>query len=354
VKAVNITMKAVRLFGIGDLHVVDVPIPEIEEDEVLIKVRAVGVCGSDIPRVMSKGAHSMPLTIGHEFSGRIERVGSRVGDWAPGDRVTAAPLMPCFQCHWCLQGDYHLCDDYNYLGSRCDGALADFVKVPAKNLVRLPDAVDFGAGAMTDPAAIALHGIWRGSPGLGDAVAIFGMGPIGFLALQWVRIMGAREVVAVDVFDDKLQLAQKLGATMTVNALVEDPVARIQELTSGRGANLVVEAAGLEKTQIQSIQSTCKLGSAILLGISGDKIDLPSSVVDKIMRDEVHVTGSWNSNSEPFPGREWFLSVDYMASGDLQCRPLVSHEYVMDEAPDVFNKIAGRDFSFSKVMFNVG
>ena len=353
-KAVKTTMKAVRLFGIGDLRVVDVPVPKIEEDEVLIRVRAVGVCGSDIPRVMNKGAHNMPLTIGHEFSGRIERVGSRVGEWAPGDRVTAAPLMPCFQCYWCLRGNYHLCDDYVYLGSRCDGALADFVKVRANNLVRLPEAVDFGAGAMTDPAAIALHGIWRGSPGLGDVVAVFGMGPIGFLALQWVRIMGVREVVAVDVFDDKLELAQKLGATMTVNALAEDPVARIHELTSGRGANLVVEAAGLEKTQIQSIQSTCKLGSAILLGISGDKLDLPSSVVEKIMRDEVHVTGSWNSNSEPFPGREWMLSVDYMASGDLQSRPLVSHEYVMDEAPDVFNKIARRDFSFSKVMFNLG
>jgi len=354
VKEVNITMKAVQLFGIGDLHVVDLPIPEIEEDEVLIKVRAVGVCGSDIPRVMSKGAHSMPLTIGHEFAGRIERVGSRVGDWAPGDRVTAAPLMPCFQCCWCREGAYHLCDDYDYLGSRCDGALAEFVKVPAKNLVRLPDAVDFEAGAMTDPAAIGLHGIWRGSLGLGDAVAIFGMGPIGFLALQWARIMGAREVVAVDVFDDKLELAQELGATMTVNALVEDPVARIQELTSGRGANLVVEAAGLEKTQVQSIQSTCKLGSAILLGISGDKLNLPSSMVDKIMRDEIHVTGSWNSNSEPFPGREWLLSVDHMASGDLQWRPLVSHEYVMHEAPDVFNKLGRRDFSFSKVMFNLG
>ncbi len=344
-------MKAVQLFAPGDLRVVDVPTPEVGDVDVLVKVAAVGVCGSDIPRVLQKGTYRMPLTIGHEFSGEVVKLGQRVDGWVVGDRVTVAPLIPCLRCHWCLQGAYHLCDDYDYLGSRCDGALADFVRVPAANLVRLPEGVDFEAGAMADPAATALHGIWRGSLGPGDALAIYGIGAIGLFAVQWARLMGTREIVVVDVYDDKLQLAEELGATLTVNALVEDPVARIRAATGGLGADLVIETAALETTQLQAIRSTRKQGTVVLLGISGDSLALPAPVVDKIMRHEVNVTGSWNSNSQPFPGREWFLSVDAMARGQLRCRPLISHRHALEEAPAVFAAIGRRDFSFNKVMF---
>jgi L-iditol 2-dehydrogenase len=344
-------MKAVQLFAPGDLRVVDVPIPEVAEDAALVAVRAVGVCGSDIPRVLEKGTYRMPLTIGHEFSGQVTRLGSRVEGWVIGDRVTVAPLMPCYKCYWCQRGGYHLCDDYDYLGSRCDGALAEFVRVPTRNLVRLPDGVDFEDGAMTDPAATASHGIRRGSIGVGDTVAVYGVGAIGFFALQWARLMGAGEVVAVDVYEDKLQLAEELGATLTVNALREDPVARIHSVTGGRGADLVIETAALQKTQLQSIRSTRKQGTTVLLGISSDVLDLPAPVVDKIMRHEVNVTGSWNSNSQPFPGEEWTLSVEYMQRGLLKCKPLISHRHALEEAPEVFAAIGRRDFSFNKVMF---
>jgi L-iditol 2-dehydrogenase len=346
-------MKAVQLFAPGDLRVIDVPTPEIAGDEVLVAVRAVGICGSDIPRVLKKGTYRMPLTIGHEFSGQIARLGSRVAGWAVGDRVTVAPLMPCYKCYWCQRGDYHLCDDYDYFGSRCDGALAEFVRVPTPNLVRLPDGVDFEDGAMADPAATASHGIRRGSIGVGDTVAVYGVGAIGFFALQWARLMGAGEVVAVDVYEDKLRLAEELGATLTVNALREDPVARIQVLTGGCGADLVIETAALQKTQLQSIRSTRKHGTTVLLGISGDALDLPAPVVDKIMRHEINVTGSWNSNSQPFPGEEWTLSVDYMRRGLLKCKPLISHRHALDGAPEVFAAIGRRDFSFNKVMFTL-
>jgi len=346
-------MKAARLFGVGDLRVVDVPLPEPGEGEVLIKVMAVGVCGSDIPRVMVKGTYRVPLTIGHEFAGQLAAVGRGVSGWNAGDRVTVAPLIPCYACHWCRQGDYHMCDDYSYLGSRCDGALAEFVKAPARNLVRLPDNVDDEAGALSDPAATALHALWRYPFPLGGTLAVFGVGAIGFLALQWGRLMGAGQLVAVDVFDDKLQLASELGATCTVNARRQDPVAIVRGLGEAGGADLVIEAAALQVTQLQAIRSARKHGAAVLLGISNDRLELPPAVVDDIMRRELLVTGTWNSNSMPFPGREWSLSVEAMGRGQLQCRPLISHRYAIEDAPAVFSRLARRDFSFTKVMFNL-
>lgn len=344
-------MKAIQLFAPGDLRCVDVPIPETTPDEVLVRVAAVGVCGSDIPRVLKKGTYRMPLTIGHEFSGTVVGLGKRVDRWAVGDRVTVAPLMPCFTCHWCMRGAFHLCDEYDYFGSRCDGALAEYVRVPTANLVRLPEGVDMEAGAMTDPAATALHGLWRGTVGPGNTVVVFGVGAIGFFALQWASLMGADQVIAVDVFDDKLQLAGQMGATLTINAAHEDPVARILAATDGLGADLVIETAALQATQLQSVRSARKQGTVVLLGISGDALALPAPVVDKVMRHELNVTGSWNSNSQPFPGEEWFLSVDTMRRGRLQCRSLISHRHALEEAPAVFAAIGRRDFSFNKVMF---
>jgi len=344
-------MKAVRLYGIKDLRVEDVPVPAVEESEVLVKVAAVGVCGSDIPRVMSTGAHNLPVTIGHEFAGEIAELGKNVAGWAIGEKVTAAPLIPCHACHWCLSGEYQLCNDYDYLGSRCDGALAEYVRVPASNLVPLPKELGLAEGATADPAATALHGIWRSGVKVGSTVAIFGVGPIGFFALQWARIMGAKEMIAVDIFEEKLALAQELGATHVVNALTEDPVARIQELTNGELAHLTIETAALARTQIQAIESTRKQGSMILIGISHDKLNLPAKVVDQIMRKELAVKGSWNSNSSPFPGDEWKLSVDYMAKGSLKASPLISHRFSIEEAPKVFAMLYERKIAFNKVMF---
>jgi L-iditol 2-dehydrogenase len=344
-------MKAARLFNPGDLRVEDIPIPNIQAHEVLVKVRAVGVCGSDIPRVMKKGAYSMPLTIGHEFSGEIAEVGQCVTEWSVGEKVTAAPLIPCRKCYWCILGKFHLCDSYSYLGSRCDGALAEYVVVQPFTLVRVPALLQWEEAAMTDPAATALHALERKNLTVDDRVAIFGIGPIGFMALEWVRSMGIRQVIAVDIFDEKLELARQLGATTTINALNTDPVQRVYEATEGLGATMVIEGAGLQKTQVQAIQSTAKQGTAVFLGISHDNLYLPKKVVDEIMRKEIIVTGTWNSNSKPFPGHEWTSSIEGMTKGSLCTLPIISHRFQINDAPQVFRRLVERDFMFNKVMF---
>lgn len=345
------TMKAVRLHHIGELRVEDVPVPDVQPGEVLMRVGAVGVCGSDLPRVMQSGAHRMPVTIGHEFAGSIAALGEGVSGWSVGDHATVAPLLPCYKCRWCKEGLYHLCTSYDYFGSRRDGALAEYVSVPVANLVKLPSNVSLEVGAMSDPSATALHALWRARVEAGDTVAIYGAGPIGLYAVQWARILGAQRIVAVDVWDDKLDLAQEIGATHTVNARREDPVARITEITDGWMADTVIEFAALPATQIQSIYSARRQGTVILVGISHDDLHLPEAAVDRVMRHEISVTGSWNSNSMPYPGREWQLTVDYFASGQLMGDALISHRFSLDEAPEIFPKLYRREMSFNKVLF---
>lgn len=344
-------MKAVRLSKVGDLRVEDVPVPEPQAGEVLLKVKAVGVCGSDLPRVMHSGAHRMPVTIGHEFAGEIAALGEHTEGWSIGDKVTVAPLLPCYRCEWCLDGYYHLCASYDYFGSRRDGAMAEFVAAPVRNLVRLPADADWEAGAMCDPAATALHALWRTPARVGSHVTLYGMGPIGLFAVQWARLLGAQEIIAIDVLDDKLELAKQLGATHVIHGKREEPVARIEQLTNKRMSEIVIDFAGLQTTQLQAIRSTRRRGTTVFLGISHDDLHLPEKVVAQIMRHEIQVTGSWNSNSMPFPGKEWDLTVDYFQSGRLLGRPLVSHRYSLDEAPSVFPKLYQREMSFNKVLF---
>jgi len=184
-------MKAAVLHAPGDLRVEDVPVPAIGPDDVLVRVMAAGICGSDIGRVMVTGTYRFPTVPGHEFAGQIEKTGANVTHLVAGDRVAVAPLMPCFDCEWCRAGKFSLCDSYDFMGSRSDGAFAEFVKAPARNVMKIPDSVSYDAAATIEPAAIILHGIHKLDVSLGDAVAVVGCGALGYFALQFAKLSGA-------------------------------------------------------------------------------------------------------------------------------------------------------------------
>ena len=343
-------MKALKLYEPGDLRVEEVEVPSLEPGSVLVRVKAVGVCGSDIPRVNRYGAYRPQLTIGHEFSGEIVDT-NRAGDWKIGDRVVVPPLMPCGKCHWCRTGHYSLCEKYDYFGSRRDGAMAEYVDVPVTNLLGLPENVSYEAGAMTDPSANAVHAILNGGIKVGDIVAIYGCGPIGLFAIQLAKEMGADQVIAIDIKDRKLAVAKKLGADQTINALNSPPVDKVIEYTNGQGATLVLETAGSPVSQNQAVCSAAKLGRVVFLGISHQKLELSSVAVDNILRRELVVKGSWNSFSDPFPGREWTYSLELMAKQVIQTEPIISHRLGLEDGPEVFKKFQDKDFYFSKVIF---
>ncbi|MFW6238679.1 MAG: alcohol dehydrogenase catalytic domain-containing protein, partial [Halanaerobiales bacterium] len=241
-------MRAVRLFAPGDVRCVEVEKPEIEEsDDIIIKVKACGVCGSDIERVMEKGAHEMPLTIGHEFAGEVQEVGTGVKKFQPGDRVTIMPLIPCGECDYCKIGEYVLCEDYSYYGSRIDGAMAEYIRVKANNTLKLPLDVNYEMGAMTDPISVALHAVRKlDKIEAGQTAAVFGMGPIGFATMQWLKALGCGEVYAIDIFEEKLDLAKRLGADLCINGKSQDAVETIMAETGGEGVDIAIEFAGTD------------------------------------------------------------------------------------------------------------
>jgi L-iditol 2-dehydrogenase len=345
----NITMKAVRMYAPGDLRTEYVPVPEIKADEVLIRVIAVGVCGSDIPRANMYGAHVVPIILGHEFSGKIEKIGSAVTGFSAGDRVTVPPLIPCNQCKWCKMGQYALCENYNYYGSRCDGAMAEYIAVKESNLLCLPDGISYEDGAATDPCANALHAMRRAAFVSGESICIYGAGPIGLFAAQYAHIKGASRVIAIDVWSEKLAMAKAVGADVLVDAREGDAVSRVREETDG-GAHVVIDFSGSPQAQINCIHCAAKMGKVVFLGISHKGLNLGEKEVDLIMRGQLDIRGSWNSFTKPFPGSDWTDSLKLMEEG-MTARDIISHRLSLEEVPEIFRKIKAGGFFFSKIMF---
>lgn len=344
-------MKAAVLHAVGDLRYEDVPVPKIAAGEVLVKVRAAGVCGSDIPRVMTKGTYSFPLVLGHEFAGEVAQVGDNVSTFNVGDRVAVFPLIPCGKCAYCQIGEYAQCDDYDYLGSRRDGGFAEYVAAPADNLVPIPDNVGFDCAAMTEPASVALHALRRTSVDVGDSVAILGAGPIGIILAQWARICGAGRVFLTDIVDEKLDVVRGYGFKDCINAAREDAVKRIVEETDGRGADICIEAAGTAVTFEQSLRIARKLGKVILMGnVSGDVV-IPERTASAILRGQLTIYGTWNSSFTAVPKNEWRTALQFMSSGALDLKPLITHRFKLDQVNDAFDMMYNRREFFNKVMF---
>ncbi|MGQ9608434.1 MAG: galactitol-1-phosphate 5-dehydrogenase [bacterium] len=345
-------MKAGVLHAIGDLRYEDIPIPETKPGFALVKVKASGVCGSDIPRVMKKGTYTFPLIPGHEFAGEIAKLNN---DNSPkfkvGDRVAVFPLIPCGKCPYCQIGEYAQCDDYDYLGSRRDGGFAEYVNAPISNLVIIPPNVDFESAAMTEPASVALHALRRAGIDPGDNIVILGAGTIGLILAQWAKVSGAGRVFITDISEEKLKSAMKYGFIECINAQTEDPVSIVKEKTDGRGADICIEAAGTPTTFEQSIRIVRKLGKVILMGnVSGD-ILIPEKTASTILRGQLTIFGTWNSSITAVPKNEWETSLKFMSSGALELKSLITHRYTLDHINEAFDMMYNRREFFNKVMF---
>jgi L-iditol 2-dehydrogenase len=340
------TMTAAVMHSVGDIRIEQVPRPVAGPGEALLKVAACGVCGSDLARMFLKGPHRLPLICGHEFSAWVESVGEGVTSVAPGDLVTVPPMIPCFRCPPCVEGQYSLCEDYDYYGSRRDGAYAQYVTGPADLLLKVPEGLDPRAAAMVDPCAIALHAIWRTTLRPGHRVAVMGGGgPIGLFAVQWARIMGADEVVAVDVSAQKKELALEAGADAAVSTGPE------LEAIVGRGFDCVVETSGVPAVEDIAVGITARHGSAVFIGIPNAPVTLSRGNWDRMMRLEIDVRGSWNSFSAPFPGAEWTTSLHHMAVGDLKWQFMITHEEPVEKVPELIGQMCERAVFSSKVLF---
>lgn len=347
-------MLAAVLHAPGDLRIQDDFIPAAKPGEALIRVKYVGVCGSDLDRVMKTGTYSFPLVPGHEFSGEILSLpeGTTV-PFRPGDRVIAAPIIPCRTCRACENGHYGLCNGYDYIGSRRNGAMAEQVYAPVENLLPLPDAVSFREGAMIEPASVTLHGMMLARVAAGDRVCVLGCGTIGLLAIQFAKIQGAGLVIASDIDPAKLELAGRLGADVLVNPLADKLDAVVLDHTEGEGCELVVETVGTPQTQQVMPLYAKSRGRILLLGTAHKDVVLTPAIYERIVRKELTLSGSWNSFSTPFPGVEWRTCLDYVAAGRLNLKDMISHVVPLAEAPSVIARMSRRELSFTKVLIEI-
>jgi len=346
------TMNALVLHAVGDSRYEKIPKPSVAPGEVLVRVAFCGVCGSDIPRVFVKGTYHFPTVCGHEFAGTVEACGQEVDQYKPGDRVVVFPLLWCGRCASCELGNYVQCSDYDYYGSRRDGAFAEYVSVPPQNLVPVPEGVSMEAASMTEPAAVALHALKRaGGSFVGETVVIFGAGPIGLIAAQWAQMMGARQVVLFDLIPEKLEMAEQLGFDLAFDVRHGDPVEKVKELTGGRGAEVCVEGAGVPVTLNQAIAAARVGGRVVIMGNPSADVTLPAALISQAMRRELDILGTWNSAfSAAGNNDDWRAVLTAAASGAIDLDSLVSHRVPLERANDALVMMRDQSEFFAKVL----
>lgn len=311
-------MKAGVVHAKNDIRYEDIDKPRLKPGTVLVKVKYTGICGSDIPRVNGDACHYYPNVLGHEFSGTVEKVGAGVTAVKPGDRVAGVPLVPCMECEDCMRGDYSLCKNYSFIGSREFGSFAEYVLMPEKNVVKFGPEVSFEQGAFFEPATVALHGLERTPYKGGKRVAIVGGGTIGLFVMQWAKIFGAKDAVVFDLLPERLELAARLGATAVINSSEPGYMEKAMALTKGRGFDYVFEICGSEPTIKMAFALAGNHGAVSLVGTPTKEIRFSVGEWEQLNRKEFTLTGSWMSYSAPFPGHEWELVAHYFGTGELK------------------------------------
>ena len=340
-------MKALVLEEYKRFEFKDVPEPETGPDDVLVEVKACGICGSDVHGMDgSTGRRLPPVIMGHEAAGVIAKVGPQVQGWKAGDRVTFDSTIYCGQCEFCRRGRVNLCDNRRVLGVSCadyrqDGAFAQFVAVPEHILYRLPEGLKFERAAMVEALSIALHAVNRTPRQAGDAVAVFGAGMIGLLVIQALRLAGAGRIIAVDIEPEKLALARRLGADETIDASDADAAAEVLRLTGGRGADAAFEVVGVPPTVDAAVRSVRKGGSVTLVGNVSPKVELP---LQTSVTRELTLYGSCASSGE-YPA-----CLDLIARGRIDVDALMSAVAPLAEGAAWFDRLYKKERGLMKVI----
>ncbi|MBS3774907.1 MAG: galactitol-1-phosphate 5-dehydrogenase [Bacteroidales bacterium] len=340
-------MKALVLEDYNKLTYKDVPKPEIHSDEVLIKVKAAGICGSDVHGMDgSSGRREPPVIMGHEASGMIEESGSEVKGWKKGDPVTFDSTVYKLDDWYTRRGYYNLSDGRKVLGVSCedyrlDGAFAEYVKVPAHILHKLPEGVSFTEAAMVEPLAVGAHGVELTSVALNDTAVVVGTGMIGLSVIQIVKERGVGKIIAIDLSEEKLNIAKQVGATHTIQPEKSNVQEEILKLTGDRGADIAFEAVGISSTLQQAISSARRGGSVTLLGNVTPVTEFPMQYV---VTRQIRVQGSCAICGE-YPA-----VLDMLSRKQIDIRPLLSVEAPLSEGAQWFYKLYNKEEDMVKVI----
>lgn len=367
-------MKAYVLHDIGDIRYEEVKNPVLKSDEVLIEVKAVGICGSDIPRIFENGTYSFPLIPGHEFSGCIVEIGAEADpDWL-GKRVGVFPLLPCKNCAPCGQQHYEMCRSYSYFGSRTDGAFAQYVAVPVWNLVELADEVSYEAAAMLEPMAVAAHamrsmgfGENNGISDVGESigcaakdigqdrketVAVCGLGTIGLLLTMFLKKAGMDNVFVIGnkEFQKKNILDLGIPEDRYLDSRDGDVVHRILDRTGGLGVDVFFECVGKNETVSEAILATAPGGRIQLVGNPASDMNFDRNTYWKILRNQLTVRGNWNSTFLHSAEDDWHYVLDLLQKGKIHPEHYITQRFRLDELEKGLHIMKDKTEEYVKVM----
>ena len=345
-------MKAYRLHGIGDIRLEEVPCPALQPEEVLVQVKAVGICGSDIPRVYQTGTYHFPTIPGHEFAGVVEAVGENVDSEWKEKRVGIFPLVPCYHCGPCRDGQYEMCRNYGYLGSRQDGGFAEYATVPAKNLIALPESVSYEEAAMLEPMSVAVHAIRRIAPRKEDRIVVCGLGTIGLFILMFLIESGHKNILAVGNKEFQRRNAVKLGLPEEAycDSKTQDTDSWILERTDKTGADVFFECVGRNETLIQAVQLTAPAGRIMAVGNPASDISFPKAVYWKILRNQLTVMGTWNSSFTQNEQDDWHYVLERLKDRRVTPGEIISHRFILEELEQGLKLMRDKSEEYGKVM----
>jgi L-iditol 2-dehydrogenase len=343
-------MKALLLAKYGHLEMTEMPQPSPGSDEVLVRVAACGICGSDVHGYDgSSGRRIPPIVMGHEAAGVVAAVGSDVRTFQEGDRVTFDSTIYCGACGPCQRGEVNLCDRRQVLGVSCGdyrraGAFAEFVSVPARIAYRLPDALSFAEASMLEAVAVAVHAVSLAEISRDTTALVVGAGTIGLLTLQALKAAGCKQVLIADVDNSRLALAETLGASEILNA-GKDLVAEVLGRTGGGGVDVAIEAVGRNETVNACIDSVRKGGTVVLVGNISPEVTIS---LQKVVTRQIRLQGSCASAGE-YP-----QAIEWMASGAIRVKPLISAIAPLEQGPQWFERLHAREPNLMKVVLTPG
>lgn len=349
-------MKAYVLHGINDLRFEDLKIPELKSGEVLVKVMAAGICGSDIPRIYQTGTYSFPLIPGHEFSGLVTAVGAETSPVWLGKRVGVFPLIPCHFCIPCQKQQYEMCRSYRYLGSRTNGGFAEYVAVPQENLIELPDSVTFEQAAMLEPMAVAVHAMRASGIQPGQRAAVLGLGTIGLLLCMFLLEAGVKELFVIGNKDFQKKQVKELGVSLDhyCDSRIQSVESWLVDKTAGNGVDVFFEAVGKNETICQAILNTAPGGTVQLIGNPASDLLLEKNIYWKILRNQLQVKGSWNSSFLHQETDDWHFVLHCLENQTIEPERLISRRLAFEELEQGLHIMRDKTEEYGKLMLSDG
>ena len=322
-------MKAAMLHGPYDIRMEEVPVPEIASREILVEMKACGICGTDIEKM--HGKFITPPKLGHEVTGKVVEVGGEVEDIQVGDRVFVHHHVPCYKCHYCKHGDYTMCNEFPETNLDPCG-FAEYFRVPEANVMRgavlkLPPKMDFDKGTLIEPTACCIRGLNKSRLNVGDDVLVIGAGPIGLTMVNLLKLYGARTVTVSEILGFRLEAARSFGADYTVNPTMEDLREKVMEVTDDQGADLVVVAVGGSKAIVQGLDCARKGGEILLFG-APPRDEILSYDVSKIFINEIKITPSYSTTEI-----ETTVALRLLDKGLINVERLITHRFPLEETP---------------------